>query len=109
MNPAILLAIKNVAMNLVMKKVTKEIDRKFEKIVPESSTIPNDDNEVVEFTDTVEALVVSPKKVSAWVSVVTACVYFASSQGYIAPEIAELVNSILSNPETVQAIEGMVE
>ena len=109
MNPAILLAIKNVAMNLVMKKVTKEIDRKFEKIVPESSTIPNDDNEVVEFTDTVEALVVSPKKISAWTSVITACVYFASSQGYIDPAIADLVNSILSNPDTVQAIEGVIE
>ena len=109
MNPAILLAVKNVAMNLVMKKVTKEIDRKFEKIVPESSTIPNDDNEVVEFTDTVEALVVSPKKVSAWAVVAVAVTGFAETQGWLPPSVSGLIQTLLSNPEVIQGIESAVE
>ena len=109
MNPAILLAIKNVAMNLVMKKVTKEIDRKFEKVVPESSTIPNSDGDVVEFTDTIEELVVSPKKVSAWAVVAVAVTGFAETQGWLPPSVSNLIQVLLSNPEVIQGIESAVE
>ena len=38
-----------------------------------------------------------------------AILYFASAQGYIDPALAELINSILSNPDTVEAIETLAE
>ena len=99
--PAALITLgKQIIAKAVFTKVTKE----FNKV-----TEANDDGEIIEIVDSLEEAVISKKKVSAWASVVTALVYFASSQGYIDPAIAELVNSILSNPETVEAIEGVVE
>ena len=102
--PLLLLA-KNLVVKAVMKNVTKTVDRKFNKIVPGA----NADNEIIEIQDTIEAVAISPKKVSAWVSVVTALACFASAQGYIDPALADLISSILSNPETVEAIENVVE
>jgi hypothetical protein len=99
--PAALLTLgKQILAKAVYTKVTKE----FNKV-----TEANDDGEIIEIVDSLEEAVISKKKVSAWASLVTPLVYFASSQGYIDPAIAELVNSILSNPDTVEAIEGVVE
>lgn len=106
--PAPLIAIgKQILAKTLYTKVTKEIDRKFEKI--SENTAINEDNEIVEIVDTIEEAVISKKKVSAWATVATALAYFASSQGWIDPAIADLVNTILSNPETVEAIEEAVE
>lgn len=96
----ILLALKPIAQTLIMRKVTKEIQREFK-------TLGNDDSETVELTSAIETAVVSKKKVSAWVGVITALAYYASSLGYIDPALATLINSILSNPETVEVIESI--
>ena len=99
--PAALLTLgKQILAKAVYTKVTKE----FNKV-----TEANDDGEIIEIVDSLEEAVISKKKVSAWASVATALTYFASSQGWIDPAIAELVNSILSNPDTVEAIEEIVE
>ena len=91
---------KSLAIRAVMKKVEREvvkIDRDSEDTV--TGTVG-----VIE-----EAISVDKRKVSAWATVVIALTYFASSQGYIDPAIAELVNTILSNPEVVEGIEAVVE
>ena len=106
MAPAIAELLKTIAAKAVLTKVEKEVDRGLSNV---AKTIANDDSEVIEVVETIETAVVSKKKVSAWAAVVTALAYFASSQGYIDPAIADLINSILSNPDTVEAIEGVVE
>ena len=97
---------KQILAKALYKKVTKELDKGYDKI---TKTTANDDNEVMEIVGTVEDAVLSKGKVSAWVSVVTAILYYASSQGYIDPALAELVNTILSNPEVVEGIEEVIE
>lgn len=89
--------VKQVVAKAVLTKATKEIA----KITEET------DDSVTGVIETVEVAVVSKKKVAAWIPVITALVYFLSAQGYITPEIAELLNSILSNPETVDALENI--
>jgi len=98
---AVIGLIKSIALKAVFKKVEKEVL----KVESESST---------SITGTVGVLEevyegVDKKKVSGWVTVVIALTYFASSQGYIDPAIAELVNTILSNPEVVEGIEKAVD
>jgi hypothetical protein len=95
--------LKQVVAKALYTKVTKELDRGLNKVVS------NADNETIEIVETIEQAVISKKKVSGWATVAISLVYFASAQGYIDPAIADLVSSILSNPETVTAIEGMVE
>ena len=91
---------KSLAIRAVMKKVEREVVK-----------IDRDNDDTVTGTVGVieEALSVDKKKVSAWVTVVIALTYFASTQGWVSPEIAELVNTILSNPEVVQGIESAVD
>ena len=102
--PSIVLGLgKQILAKALYTKVTKELDKTYMK------TVANEADEVMEITNTVEEAVLSKGKVSAWATVVTALAYFASSQGYIDPALAELVNAILSNPETVEAIEGAIE
>lgn len=95
-----------------MKKVTKEIERKFDDIPQVTS---NEDGEIVEIlTDTVEVYEgVDNKKAGGWVSALaplaTGVIYWASSQGYIPVEIAQLIDSLLSNPEVLEAADKAVE
>ena len=102
----ILLALKpiaaNIAKTLVMRKVKKEITR-------EIKSITNGSPEVIEFVDKVETAVVSKKKVSAWASVGIALAYYLSSTGTITPELALLVDSLLTNVNVLQLIESSVE
>ena len=102
----ILLALKpvaaNIAKTLVMRKVTKEFKR-------EMKSITNGSPEVIEFVDKVETAVVSKKKVSAWASVGIALAYYLSSTGTISPELALLVDSLLTNVNVLQLIESSVE
>ena len=91
---------KTIAIKAVMKKVEKEVF----KIESE-----NDDSVTGTVGAIENALEVDKKKVSGWTTVIIALTYFASAQGYIDPSIAELVNTILSNPDVVESIEGVVE
>ena len=103
--PAAILGLgKQLIAKAIMTKVTKEMNDKYEDIKAK-----NTDGEVIALTNTIEKAVISKKKASGWVGVVIALVYFASSAGYISPEIANLVDTLLSNPEVVEAIEGAVE
>lgn len=99
MSPLLAL-LKPIAAKLLLKKATKEVSKVIESI---------DSVDTVKFTEEVETLVIDKKKGSAWAMVVIGLVYTASNMGYIDPAIADLVNSILSNPETVEAIEAVVE
>ena len=102
----ILLALKpiaaNIAKTLVMRKVTKEITR-------EIKTMANSDDETIKLVDVIETAVVSKKKVSAWASVGIALAYYLSSTGTITPELALLVDSLLTNVNVLQLIESSVE
>ena len=91
---------KSLAIRAVMKKVEREVVK-----------IDRDSDDTVTGTVGVieEAISVDKRKVSAWATITIALTYFASSQGYIDPAIAELVNTILSNPEVVEGIEAVVE
>lgn len=102
----ILIALKPIAEKLIMTKVVKEVNRGFKNI---QKTTANDDREVIEIVDTIETAVVSKKKVSAWSAVAIAVAYYASSQGLIDPALADLINTLLSNPEVVEGIESVVE
>lgn len=99
MNPLILGLGKQILAKALLKEVTK---------VAMKVTKESEDTVTGELVDEIE-LAISKPKVSAWAAVVVSLVYFASSLGYISPEIAVLVDSILSNPETVEAIESVVE
>lgn len=101
-----LIALGKIAAPLIMKKVTKEIERKFDD-VPKVG--PNDDGEIIELADTVEAYVVDKKKAGGWSAIAIALAYFGASQGWFGPEVAQLIDTLLSNPEVVEAIEGVVE
>lgn len=102
----LLAGLKVVAEKALFKKVAKEVNRGFKNI---QKSVANDDNEVIELTGVVEATQLSKGKVSAWLSVIVAGVYAASSAGYITPEIAMLIDSLLSNPDAVQGIEEAIE
>lgn len=104
-HPALVTAGKLLAP-LLFKKVTREIERKLDDI---PKVGPNDDGKIIELVDTVEAYAIDKKKAGGWVAIAIPLAYFASSQGWISPEIAELINTILSNPEAVQAIESAVD
>ena len=95
----ILLALKPIVQTLIMRKVTEKVTRELKSI---------DSPDVIAIVDVVETAYISKKKVSGWLTVIISLVYFASSQGYIDPAIADLVNSILTNPSTVEAIEEVV-
>ena len=101
---AVKAGIKQVAAKAFMDKVTEKMEDKYEDIKAK-----NTDGEVIALTNVIEKAVISKKKTSAWVGVVSAILYFASAKGYIDPALAELVNSILSNPDTVEAIETLAE
>lgn len=47
-------------------------------------------------------------KSTALLAVGTSIIYALSAFGYLPPEIAELLNAILMNPETVEAVEKVV-
>ena len=101
-----LAALAKVAIEKALfKKVAKEVNRGFKNI---QKSVANDDDEIIEITDVVQATELSKGKISGWVAIVTALAYFASSQGYIDPAVAELINTLLSNEEVVQGIEQVV-
>lgn len=103
-------ALITIGKTLLMKKVTEELDRGIDNVV--NKTVANDDNESFEIVNTEkkEVLVYSKNKiVSLGLTIVSIGVYSLSAAGYISPEVAELVNSILTSPETVEAIEEVVE
>jgi hypothetical protein len=77
-----------------------------------NKTVANDDNEAFEIvnTDKQEVYVYSKNKiVSLCLTMASATLYGLSAGGYISPEIAELINAIITSPETVEAIEEAVE
>ena len=100
--PAVVLGLgKQILAKAFLKKLTKEVL----KVESESDSSITGTVGVLE--DVYEGA--DSKKVSGWVTVVIALTYFASAQGYIDPSIAELVNTILSNPEVVEGIESAIE
>jgi len=96
-------AIKEMGKSAIKKAFFTTVKKEVVKI-----TESDDAHEIGELVTEVHTAV-SKKKAGGWVAVAIALSYFASSQGWISPEIADLVNAILSNPEAVEAIEGVVE
>ena len=101
-----LIALGKIAAPLIMKKVTKEIERKFDDIPSIGS---NEDGHIVEIVDTVESYVIDKKKAGGWSTIAIALAYFGASQGWFGPEVAQLIDTLLSNPEVVEVIESAVE
>ena len=95
---------------LLMKKVTEELDRGIDNVV--NKTVANDDNESFEIvkTEKKELHVYSKNKiVSLGLTATVGTVYILSASGVISPEVAELINALLTSEATVDAIEGIVE
>jgi hypothetical protein len=80
----------------IMTKAIKEVSVKLEGDEKETFTQVSTD-------------VVSGKKSTAWASVAILTAYFASSQGWVSPEVANFINSLLSNPFVIEAIETSVD
>lgn len=95
---AIPAAVLTIGKALLMKEIEETIVESITEGGREKGAIKNK-----------KKLRISKKKSAAWVSVVVSLLYLASSQGYISPEIANLVQVLLSDPETVNAIEAVVE
>ena len=91
---------------VLFDKVVEKVEDKFDD-VPKVG--PNDDGEIVEVVETVEKLVLSKKKAGGWSFVAMAFASFGATQGWWGQEVADFANTLLSNPEVIEAIEGLVE
>ena len=100
--PAALLTLgKQIIAKAVYTKVTKE----FNKV-----TEANNDGEIIEIVDSLEDVAtISKGKVSAWAVVAVALTGFAETQGWLPPSVSGLIQTLLSNPEVIEGIEGNVE
>ncbi len=95
-----------VAKKLFLKKVTKEVGRALDDIPSIGS---NEDGQIIEIVDTVESYVIDKKKAGGWSTIAIALAYFGAGQGWFGPEVAQLIDTLLSNPEVVEVIESAVE
>ena len=98
-----------IGKQLLAKALLKKVEREVTKHV--NGAMALDKDEKGEFKKAVEVITVekvSSKKVSGWAFIAISFAYFASTQGWISPEVADFVNTLLSNPEVVEGIEGAI-
>lgn len=86
-------ALLKIAKPIVLKKVTEEVTER----VGEYVEVKTKEVEVIDKKKTTA-------KTTAILSIVTAVLYGLSAYGVITPEIANVLNAIMSNPDTAKAI-----
>ena len=91
---------------VLFDKVVEEVKDKLDDV---QKVGLNDDGEIVEVVDTVERFVLSKKKAGGWSVIAMAFMSFGALQGWWGQDVADFANTLLSNPEVVEAIESAVE
>ena len=98
-----------IGKQLIAKALLKKVEQEVTKRVNGAMALDKDENgEFKKAVETITVEKVSAKKASGWVFVATSFAYFASTQGWISPEVAGFINTLLSSPEVVDAVEGAI-